>query len=177
MERGNIKKGIKSAVVFLIIFLAVSFFLLVRTTTVSNMYCGFCHFKEVELVKTSVVHNLDNSKCAGCHDVSPFSISKHFSSDKNVVNDKCLGCHEDIKNSKEAKKKNIIKINHLSHMDGKKTNMKCVDCHSNVAHDMGVYATNRPSMISCFAGECHVKEKDLKKCDYCHYVKLVYPEK
>jgi len=176
MESSKVAKGLKSAIVFVIIFLATAFFLLIRTTTVSNMYCGFCHFKEKELVRTSSVHNLNNSSCAGCHDISPFSISKHFSSDKNIINEKCVKCHEEIKVSKEVKKKNLIKMNHLSHMDGKKTNMKCVDCHSNAAHDMGVYATNRPSMLSCFAGECHAKEKDLKKCDYCHYVKLAYPE-
>ncbi len=176
MESSKVAKGIKTSIVFVVIFLAASFFLLVRTTTVSNMYCGFCHFKEKELVRTSIIHNLDNSTCAGCHDISLFSISKHFSSDKNVVNRHCVGCHEDIKTSKEVKKKNIVKMNHLSHMDGK-TNMKCVDCHSNVAHDLGVYATNRPSMVGCFTGECHAKEKDVKKCDYCHYVKLVYPEK
>ncbi len=171
------KERIRNVVVFAIIFVAISFFLLVRTTTVSNMYCGFCHFKEKELVRTSNVHNLDNSSCAGCHDISPFSISKHFSSDKNVVNEKCVKCHETLKDSKEVKNKNIVKMDHKVHMDGKKANMKCVDCHSNVAHDMGLYATNRPSMGGCFAGECHAKEKDLKKCDYCHYVKLVYPEK
>lgn len=177
MKKLDIQKGIKSAIVFVIIFLAVSFFLLIRTTTVSNMYCGFCHFKEVELVKTSMAHNLENSKCVGCHDISLFSISKHFSSDKNVINEKCVKCHEAIKDSKEVKNKNIVKMNHFAHMDGKKTNMKCVDCHDNVAHDLGSYATNRPSMVSCFTGECHAKEKDLKKCDYCHYVKLVYPVK
>lgn len=176
MENSKIK-GIKSAVIFVIIFLSISIFMLLRTTTVSNMYCGFCHFKEKELVRTSQAHNLDNSSCAGCHDISPFSISKHFSSSIETVNGKCIKCHEDLKESKEVKKKNIVKMNHFAHMDGKKANMKCVDCHSNVGHDLGVYATNRPSMVSCFTGECHIKEKDLKKCDYCHYVKLVYPEK
>lgn len=169
--------GYKYAILVVAIIIAVSFGLLIKTTTTSNFYCGLCHFKEKSLVKTSFAHNLNNSTCVGCHDESVFSISKHFNSNIEFINKKCEGCHEKIKTEKEIKGKKIIKMNHFAHMDGKKTNMKCVECHANVAHDHSNYSTNRPSMVGCFAGECHAKEKDLKKCDYCHYVKLVYPEK
>ncbi|MCX7991340.1 MAG: hypothetical protein N2999_04795 [Proteobacteria bacterium] len=167
----------KYSILVVVIIILVSMGVLVKTTTTSNFYCGICHFKEKSLVKTSFAHNIKNSTCVGCHDESSFSISKHFSSNPEFINKKCEGCHEKVKSEKEIKGKKIIKMNHFAHMDGKKTNMKCLECHSNVAHDISNYSTNRPSMVGCFTGECHVKEKDLKKCDYCHYVKFVYPEK
>ncbi len=164
----------KYSILFVIAFLLVSGFLLTRTTTVSNMYCGLCHFKESQLFKTSFMHHDKNSKCVECHDLSYLSLSKHFTSDPNFINTKCEGCHKEIKVSKEIKGKKIIKMDHKVHLDGVKAAMKCLDCHNNVAHDTGFYATNRPSMAGCFLGECHVKEKDIKKCDYCHYVKFVF---
>ncbi len=167
----------KFPLVITVIILVLSFGFLVRTTISSNFYCGLCHFKEKSLVRSSFAHNLKNSKCVSCHDESAFSIAKHFNSDPDFINKKCESCHENIRTSKEVKHKKIIKMDHYAHMDGKKTNMKCNECHANVAHDISAYSTNRPSMVSCFTDQCHAREKNLEKCDYCHYVKMKYPEK
>lgn len=173
MEAKELKKY-ALPLIFVIIVIFVTLIWLLRTTTVSTMYCGLCHFKEANLFKTSFVHNTKNSSCVSCHDLSPISLSKHFTSDPKIMNSKCEGCHKEIKERKEIKGKKIIKMDHKVHLDGVKASMKCLDCHSFLAHDSGSYATNRPTMAGCFTGECHPKEKDIKKCDYCHYVKFVF---
>lgn len=173
MEAKDFKKY-KMPLLFIVATILVAVYLLMRTTSTSSMYCGNCHFKESQLFKTSFVHNDKNSRCVSCHDLAFMSFSKHFTSDPQILNAKCESCHKEIKDRKEIKGKKIIKMDHKVHVDGVKASMKCLDCHNSIAHDVGSYSTNRPSMAGCFTGECHIKEKDIKKCDYCHYVKFVF---
>ncbi len=173
MEAKDLKKYV-FPLVFVVIVIFFTIFWLVRTTTVSTMYCGICHFKEARLFSTSFIHNTKNSDCIDCHDLSSLSLSKHFTSDSKIMNSKCESCHREIKERKEIKGKKIIKMDHKVHLDGVKASMKCLECHGGLAHDIGSYATNRPTMTGCFTGDCHIKERDIKKCDYCHYVKFVF---
>ncbi len=172
MDRG--KKYFLLAVLLVgVVIFAIA---ILRYSLVSPDYCRRCHVQKYEMWRTSFGHPYKEATCTDCHDVGNI-LSKKFTKDLEFINKRCIKCHEDMEKSKECKKIKIVKMNHQAHikgkMEGKPLEMKCVDCHRNITHDLRAYHTNRPTMVSCFTGECHKKEKSKDKCNYCHYIKLV----
>jgi hypothetical protein len=167
----------------------IVFFVYARVTNTDDTLCNSCHPVIYQQWHESRFHPQSVS-CYECHakhleafpepgeSVYHHYLSKvipeKFHSADSYINDNCLRCHGDIPKSEEVKKTRIIKISHAKHFKGKKVKIdSCLVCHFTITHDKYSLPTNRPRMQGCFTGECHQAERNEKRCELCHFVKLV----
>ncbi|GAB4261663.1 MAG: hypothetical protein Kow0092_11380 [Deferrisomatales bacterium] len=156
--------------------------------------CATCHPDLTAMWKRSQGHPADQVTCTQCHGehaappasanvfayVRDLAIPTAYWSADAAVEARCEGCHGEIRQA-ETERGKLIKVNHKLHLgaakgpDGAPLEMRCLDCHRNLAHDKAQIETNRPTMAGCFAGECHRKDRNKDNCRRCHYQDLTEP--
>jgi len=167
------------------------FLVAARTINTVPAQCATCHPTVTALWQQSQGHPADRVTCYQCHAPHPelpesvnvvvqlrdALIPERYRAVDERVQGRCEGCHEGIREAKEETKK-IIRLNHQMHLvtgkdpEGKPLSMACLDCHRSIAHELGPAATNRPKMSGCFAGKCHVEDRNDTNCRRCHYQQL-----
>ncbi|MFQ6618791.1 MAG: c-type cytochrome, partial [Fidelibacterota bacterium] len=147
-----------------------------RYTTSNPEYCLSCHGQgdiPNRGIESKVHPSFSEVTCTQCH-AKPGQIvyegyRKGFMSEPERVTPNCINCHDDIKykNDIQEFKFNVmnIKIPHKLHIE---MGAKCLDCHSNIAHDLKQPQTNRPRMEYC--SQCHAAVTE--SCIKCHGEKI-----
>ena len=143
---------------------------LARFTTSSSAYCLTCHStgETPDRGVRSLVHpDFDRVTCVDCH-AKPGQIVfegyyKGFMAEPERVNDNCLRCHRVMTQTNEQTgfKFNFLDIR-ITHKDHLERGASCTTCHANVAHDLHVPKTNRPTMQACYT--CHAVSDACTKC-------------
>ncbi|MBI4319022.1 MAG: c-type cytochrome [Chloroflexi bacterium] len=143
---------------------------LARYTTTSSQFCVTCHGtgETPDRAVRSVVHaDFSRVTCVDCH-AQPGQVvfegyRAGFMAEPERVSSNCVRCHTQMTTTNDQNdfKFNFldIKIPHKFHIAAGAT---CTSCHSNVAHDLNVPQTNRPTMQSC--NSCHAQTDSCSKC-------------
>lgn len=189
MTRG----GIAGLIAVLVLAGAVGFFLAARHLNTTPDQCATCHPVLTAMWERSQGHPADEVTCYECHAqhaelpdspnlfgyVRDQIIPEKYLSADERVEARCQSCHEMRNAEKETEK--IIRVNHKVHLvtgldgQGRPLEMKCLDCHRNIAHDTAAIETYRPRMVGCFVGDCHQKDRNKDNCRRCHYQHLAEP--
>ncbi|MBI5871027.1 MAG: cytochrome c3 family protein [Actinobacteria bacterium] len=173
MKIPKLSKPVWVLVGVVVLLVALSpFLLLAHYTTTNPRFCLTCHGtgETADVGEESNIHpDYSDVGCLDCHaeDGGHFVTDGYktgFESEPDRVSENCVRCHEDMKQKTDTEgfkynEKNI-RIPHAMHFG---FGAVCTDCHRNLAHDLNVNQTNRPTMAYCF--QCHPATD---KCDKCH---------
>ncbi len=143
---------------------------LARYTTTSSQFCITCHGtgETPDRAVRSLVHpDFNTVACVDCHAQSGQVVfegyRKGFAAEPERVTANCIRCHTKMTTTNDQNdfKFNFldIRIPHKFHLD---TGATCTTCHTNIAHDLNVPRTNRPSMDKCMS--CHAQADSCNKC-------------
>ncbi len=143
---------------------------LAHYTTSNSDFCQTCHATgdtPDRGVPSQVHPPFSQVTCVDCH-AKPGQVVfegyvKGFMAEPERVAGNCLRCHPTVarRTDQQGFKFNSqsIAIDHRAHLERGAT---CVTCHSNVAHDLEVPQTNRPTMASCYS--CHSRSDSCTRC-------------
>lgn len=80
------------------------------------------------------------------------------------TNEACLDCHSDLRSVSPA---GDLQIPHRAHVSV--LNMRCVECHDYLVHELSPAGTHTPPMIGCLT--CHDGDRAKDACTACHTAK------
>jgi len=173
MKIPKLSKPVWVLVGVVVLLLALSpMVLLAHYTTTTPRLCLTCHGtgETADVGQQSKVHpDYGEVGCISCHAENgghfvTDGYQTGFEAEPARVSENCVTCHEEMKekNDMAGFKKNEKNINipHKTHFG---FGAVCADCHRNIAHDLNIKQTNRPTMAYCF--QCHPATD---KCDKCH---------
>lgn len=144
---------------------------LAHYTTTNPRFCQTCHGtgETADVGQPSLVHpDYGEVGCIDCHAEGgghfiTNGFKEGFEAEPGRVSENCVRCHEDIKQKSDTVgfKFNVLNINfpHDKHFTFE---VQCADCHRNIAHDLNINQTNRPTMAYCF--QCHPSTDPCEKC-------------
>jgi len=79
-----------------------------------------------------------------------------------VPDSACLSCHPEI-GHEETFVVGTLRVSHAGMAEG---GYRCVDCHSDTAHELDPSVIEQPTMATC--ASCHNGERAAKSCETCH---------